>query len=426
MTKVIRFPVTKFRSSAYLYSMRVSFLILYLCLGLSLSAQTAFTIYNTTNSIFTSNLVNCIVHDEAGNMWVGTEAGLAYRSASGDWTLYTEADGLPGNEVRALMLDGDKVFIGTYLDGMAIMEGGVFTYFDPINSPLPDYHIKCFARDSQDTIWIGTSWGLTKWDGADFWHTYTEVNSDLLVPNINAMYMDSNDILYAGTLNGGMARYNDGNFEIFRTLNSDIGDNTILSIAEDIYNNKWIATSFGSLTVLTADDVFLRFTPLTSDISDWSIDAVRLDHDNLAFIGMTSTGLELFDNVNWTQFTSENSDLPDNVIHAISIAPDNIAWIGTDNGGLVAFNKLLVENIRDDAPSAIPMYPNPATDLVYLGNWSSDAQVLCYDMQGKKQAEGKAVNGVWTISVYDLPVGNYMVQVTDGTLRASGILTVVH
>lgn len=324
------------------------------------------------------------------------------------------------------MVDGDKLFVGTYLDGMAILEGGVWTVYDPTNSPMPDYHVKCFAHDSSDTIWIGTSWGLTKWDGADYWYTYTEVNSDLLIPNINALYMDSNDVLYAGTVNGGMARYNDGNFEIFRTANSNIGDNTILSIDEDIYNNKWLATSFGALSVLTADDVFLRFTPLTSDIADWSIDAVRLDNDNIAMIGMTSTGLEVFDNLNWTQYTAENSDLPDNVIHAISIGNDNLVWIGTDNGGLAVFDKNYVEAVHTEVPSTIKIYPNPATDNVYLGNWNENVVIHCYDMLGTLKAEGTIINGVATLSVLNLPEGNYIVSVTGSGVNATAVLSVSH
>ena len=390
-------------------------------------AQTGFTIYDQTNSDLPTNLVNALTIDEQNNVWVGTEGGLVKIDVGGTWTTYTTANsGIPDNAVRSIYVDEDQVvWVGTYLDGMASFDGTDWVAYDPTNSGLPDYHIKSITKDQHDTMWIGTSWGLAKWDGADYWYTYTELNSEILVPNINALYMDANEILYAGSLNGGLVVYDHGAFSIYRTANSTISDNTILSIDEDIYHNKWLATSFGGLSVLTESGDFLKFTPLTSDISDWSVDAVRLDNNNIGIIGMSATGLEIFDNINWTNYSSDNSELPNDYINALAVDTGNIIWIGTEEGGLARFDR---EALAIDAPETVRIltYPNPATDNALIVGLPAQLDLQVYNDQGIYCGDAEYINGVYIIRATSLAAGMYMVRAVDTKFVYTGTLTVVH
>jgi len=390
-------------------------------------AQSPFTTYTVANSILPADKINCIYSDADENMWVGTEGGLLKIAADDTWTVFTTADGLPGNDIRSILVDEEEiVWIGTYLHGLVKYDGVDFVVYDPGNSPLPDYQIKALARDANDTLWIGTSWGLTKWDGDAFWHTYTDENSDIVVPNINGLYIDSNNVVYAGTLNGGLAVYTEGNFEVFRTLNSDIGDNTILSIDEDAYHNKWLATSFGALTILTEAGDFLRFTPLTCEISDWSVDVVKLDNDNTGVIGMSSTGLHIFDNINWWHYTTTNSALPDDYINAIGVDNDNILWIGMETGGLTSFDRSLVEITETDV-SQMLMFPNPANTTLLIKGIPENAEITVFDISGKCVAH--VINGLQNfmiMPVEDLHPGTYLVRVTSDAANTTQPLIIIH
>jgi len=386
--------------------------VLILAVHLISAGQSPFTVYNSTNSPLPTDKVNCVYRDRNDNIWAGTDGGLVCIAPDGVWITYTTADGLPDNSIRAVYVDEENVvWAGTYLSGMAAWDGFSWTTYDPLNSGLPDYHIKAITKDNNDTMWIGTSWGLTKWDGADQWHTYTEVNSPILVPNINALYIDSNNVVYAGTLNGGLAVYTDGVFEIFRTANSTIGDNTILSIDEDAYNNKWLATSFGALTVMTEDGDFLRFTPLTSAITDWSLDAVCIDNENVGLIGMSSFGLEIFDNVNWTNYTTANSDLPDDYINALAVDALNRIWIGMETGGLCVFDRSMV-GVEEMEVQQVAVFPNPAADIVTISGLLQGSSITLLNAHGQSLQAHRTENTEMMLDLHDLPAGTYYLWIT--------------
>lgn len=388
--------------------------------------QSAFTIYNTDNSLLPDNKVNCLYTDAGDNIWIGTDGGLVKVTPGGVWTVYTTADGLPDNSVRSIFIDEDDViWIGTYLSGLVSFNGTDWTLYDPTNSGLPDYHVKAIAKDDFDTMWIGTSWGLAKWDGAEAWTSYTDENSDILVPHVNSLYIDSNNIVYAGTLNGGLAVYQDGLFSVYWTGNTEIGDNTVLSIAEDAYNNKWLATSFGGLTVMTEDYNFLRFTPLTSDIVDWSVDAVRIDHTQEGIIGMSTFGLHIFDNTDWEHYTTANSDLPDDFINALTIDGSNHIWIGTESGGVAVFDKDYV-SIQHTTTQHLSVFPNPAAERILIQGVQAGAEISVYSITGKLMESHIAPAGLQWLSVSDWAQGTYYITVADHDMMRTGFVQVVH
>lgn len=390
------------------------------------SGQSAFTIYNAENSDLPDNKVNCLYTDADENIWIGTDGGLAQVTPGGVWTVYTTADGLPDNSIRSIFVDEDGIiWAGTYLSGLVSFNGTEWTVYDPTNSGLPDYHVKAIAKDQNDTMWIGTSWGLAKWDGDEAWTAYTDENSDILVPHINSLYIDSNNMVYAGTLNGGLAIYEDGGFTVYWTGNADLGDNTVLSIAEDAYNNKWLATSFGGLTVLTEDYTFLRFTPLTSDIVDWSVDAVRIDHEQKGIIGMSTFGLHTFDNTNWAHYTTGNSDLPDDFINALTIDANNQVWVGTEAGGIAVFDQDYV-SVQNPTQLHISIFPNPASANILLNGIEPGAHISISNITGSVTENLVASDAFVWISVSDWPQGTYLITVEENGFTRTGLLQVVH
>jgi len=404
--------------------------ILIICLLLSFTivkAQTAFTIYDTFSSDLPADKVNKIVIDGENNKWIGTESGLVKMNPAGEMTLFTTANSdIPGNQITAIFIDNDIVWIGTQLNGMAKFDGTTWTNYDPSNSSLPDYQVKCINKDSNDTLWIGTPSGLVKWDIVDYWFVYTNTNSLLHSNNINDIYIDAEDNLYIGTLNGGLSTYINGFIDYYRTDNSLISDNTILSIDEDIFNNKWLATSFGGLSVFTPDETFLKFTPLTSDIADWSIDAVTIDNDNIGLIGMSSTGLEVFDNVSWQNFTTTNSAMPDDYINTVMVDGDNKVWMGTDTGGVVVLDRTLLISVDDLNPIRANVYPNPVTSSCIITTNINEGVLQVYNLSGMLCLTQKIKSNTLFINVSDLVSGNYIIKITNSETSIGMPMLVAH
>lgn len=389
--------------------------------------QSPFIIYNDANSPLPSNKVTKLVIDDNNSKWIGTETGLAKLNSDDTWEIFDESNSdIPGNQIASIFIDGDIVWVGTQLNGMAKFEAGVWTVYNPTNSPLPDFQVKSIQKDGNDTMWIGTPSGLVKWDGADYWFVYNTTNSLLHSNNINDIYIDAENHLYIGTLNGGLSTYIDGFIDYYRTDNSLISDNTVLNIDEDIYNNKWLATSFGGLSVFTADETFLKFTPLTSDISDWSIDAVHIDNENIGVIGMSSTGLELFDNTDWTRFSTENSDIPDDYINTVTTDDEGLIWFGTDTGGLVVLNRDLVEDINTTTTIEAIIYPNPACEVLMLQTGLLNSDIQIYNLAGVLISTQKIRSNTTLLNVSDLKNGNYILHLVNNNNVVNLPFVVMH
>ncbi len=146
----------------------------------------------------------------------------------------------------------NKVWFGTYSNGLAMLNGDSWTFFTDSDG-LADNTIKNLLVDMEDNLWIGTSNGLSKYDGEN-WTTFT--TDDGLMSNfINAISVDSNGDLWILT-QSGISRYDGVNFE-----NTDITNNQeelfLNCINTDSRNNIWVGTSKG-ITVLLEGSAFLN------------------------------------------------------------------------------------------------------------------------------------------------------------------------
>jgi len=117
--------------------------------------------------------VTALEIDSSGGLWIGTDqwydnveknygGGLAYRSVSGEWTVYTtDNSGLPDNQISVLESDGNGgLWIGTYYDGLAYYSvSGKWTVYTTDNSGLPYDDINALESDGSGGLWIGTDFG---------------------------------------------------------------------------------------------------------------------------------------------------------------------------------------------------------------------------------------------------------------------------
>jgi hypothetical protein len=123
----------------------------------------------------TSDRVSALLLDRSGRLWVATNSGLnavrgAYSRASRtfrveNWRTYTADNGLPSSEVNALEQDDlGNVWVGTE-GGLARIspQGEVEFTFAKTNSLLIDNRVKSLLFDPQQRqLWIGTFDGLSR------------------------------------------------------------------------------------------------------------------------------------------------------------------------------------------------------------------------------------------------------------------------
>ncbi len=145
---------------------------------------------------------------------------------------------------------------------------------------LPGNSVRCFLKDQQGFIWIGTAQGLCKYDGYQFKHYTRNSGFDISDDFINALYQDKAGNLWIGTETGGVNIYYQ-KFDSIVTmrynandLNSIPGDR-VRNIVQDSYENTWIGFDNGiGLSRIDSTGKIKNFDPFTS-ISGKGVRAIR-------------------------------------------------------------------------------------------------------------------------------------------------------
>jgi len=122
-----------------------------------------------------------------------------------------------------------------------------------IDDGLSQSTILCLIQDRKGFIWIGTQYGLNRYDGYQFETYVNEIADDTSISSnyIISIFEDSTGVLWVGT-NNGLNALNTTTNKFTRYLHNSndptsISHNLISSITEDKFGNIWIGTSGGGL-----------------------------------------------------------------------------------------------------------------------------------------------------------------------------------
>jgi diguanylate cyclase (GGDEF)-like protein len=106
-------------------------------------------------------MVRALLQDADGGLWIGTNAGLAYRNR-GRTRVYTLADGLPALQVQALYRDRAGVlWIGTSGGIAALSANGAVRRW-PAGTAFPAHNAFDFLADADGALWIASDRGLLR------------------------------------------------------------------------------------------------------------------------------------------------------------------------------------------------------------------------------------------------------------------------
>jgi hypothetical protein len=120
------------------------------------------TFYNHTNSGIPNDSVNVIARTSDGNLWIGTDLGLAKFDGT-TWVVYNTSNtggALPGNKINAISFDpSENIIVGTDGGvGMLIRSSNLWHAWTSANSNLPENNITSISLDpNSHDVWIATS-----------------------------------------------------------------------------------------------------------------------------------------------------------------------------------------------------------------------------------------------------------------------------
>ena len=206
-----------------------------------------------------SNNVMALLEDRAGTLWVGTHSGGLNRVSGGQVTAFSRRDGLSHDIVNALCEDRrGNLWVGTAGGGLNVLSldsGGHRAGRRRIGhvttaDGLAGDRVLVIRETRDGSIWVGTRGGLSR----------LELKNDCAAPPclarvtnysagdglpgvvVSALYEDGDGTLWAGTRDGGLARFTAftaGRFQSL-TVKQGLAENTILQILAEPSGALWL------------------------------------------------------------------------------------------------------------------------------------------------------------------------------------------
>ncbi len=209
---------------------------------------------------------------------------------------------------------------------------------------LPYQEIQVIAQDRVGFLWIGSSMGLTRYDGIHFFHySHDPGNETTLSSNhITAILSDRNGQLWIGG-DAGLSRMEGETFLHYRHDPEDpnsLSHDIIHFIHEDQDGNLWIGAEEGLNRLDPKTNQIQRFTHHTLDHTSLSSDRVRCvarDSQGRLWFGTDGGGLNVYDGSGFQHFR-HNPQNPESLasdhILALSFSRDDVLAVGFKDGGL--------------------------------------------------------------------------------------------
>ncbi|MDJ0835006.1 MAG: two-component regulator propeller domain-containing protein [Acidobacteriota bacterium] len=352
-------------------------------------------------------------------LWLATEeTGLVrYTPQTGQAQIFihneSDPNSLPIDEIWSLVLIDNRLWLGTFGGGLAVMPlaaPGQFTTFrndpDREDSLLSDSICTLF-QDRRGKLWIGTRYGLSQTipeDPTRFRNYRLEhKDSNVLGTWVLALEEDHTGSLWVATHGGGLHRYlpETDTFERYRGNSSDpvaLPDDKIRSLYTDRTGVLWVGTYGNGVAFNTPADRLFRHWKHVQDrprsLSHNMVNSILKDESGVLWIG-TDDGLNRLEG-NMVQVfqhrPQQKGSLPGEVVTALTMDRKGTLWVGTNGAGLSRFNA--------------PESRFEQVDMKYPDNRTSWVRSLFTDASGKVYITSYG-NGLTIVDPADSSANNY-------------------
>jgi signal transduction histidine kinase/CheY-like chemotaxis protein/HPt (histidine-containing phosphotransfer) domain-containing protein len=265
--------------------------------------------------------IDALLVDRGGDLWVGTPQGIARRRGEA-WETLTTADGLPGNDVTELLEDIDgNVWVGTR-NGLAVWSRGRFARLTE-REGLRSESIVALFQDAERNLWVGTeAGGLVRLRDAPF----TTEEPPGVHGAVWSRVEEADGTVWIGTNDDGLLRLRGGQVTAY-TAAEGLPSEKVRPILRDRQGDLWLGTTGG--LVRMRGERFETWTRRDGLPADYVLSLYE-DRDGTLWIG-TSQGV-----ARWRGGRMEKlgpgSGLPREAIHAIYRDRRGTLWVGTRVG----------------------------------------------------------------------------------------------
>jgi ligand-binding sensor domain-containing protein/signal transduction histidine kinase len=195
--------------------------------------------------------ISTMLVDRNGVLWIGAGTGLYRRMPDGRAERYTTVQGLPSDDVRALLEDrNNHLWIGT-THGLSeivaqpnphsLTVANVYT----VSNGLPNDYVTALHQSQDERIWIGTDLGLTQFvpyaRGASRFRTYATAQG-FSGKEVRSLSEDRDGNLWIGTESDGAMKMARHGFVTYTEIDG-LKDTRIASIFEDASGHLCVSSS---------------------------------------------------------------------------------------------------------------------------------------------------------------------------------------
>lgn len=253
---------------------------------------------------------------------------------------FTTANGLPDNQVFAVLVDGKRIWAGTR-KGLAVYENHAWKTFTATNGfELEQRTVLSLALDKlTGDVWVGTMGGLSRISAGRI-DNYTQWDSGLSNDVIYGVSVEGENVWVATAVDGCRLDLRTGQWTYYNERNTPM---------DEPWTNS-ISTTPGKVYYGTDGSGVLEYDQKTGrwnryDDPDGENEMVLardqgLIHeivssvsyvDNILWVA-TSFGDSRYDGRNWRNFLMKDSGLPSNFTNFVKGVDGQRAWFCTDKG----------------------------------------------------------------------------------------------
>lgn len=319
------------------------------------------------------NEVTCVYKDKNGNIWVGTDKGLAlFNPETESFILFNDKMNSISHRIYDIrQLEDNKLWIAMEFGGIAILDLSqhLFHSADQIHFVLikegddeyglSNSSVRCLYQDSFNNVWAG-SWG----GGINFirreallfdtykYSPFPSTGNSLTSKIASSVCMDKTGNLWIGTDGGGINVFNKGKrIAVYNTGNSNLNGNTVQAALCDSRGGLWFGVFYGGIVHYNPQTKsFRQIFPKDKAHSD--VRSFFEDKEGNIWAG-TSEGVDLIDPVK--ESIKAHYDRENNLVRCVLKDSQGQIWIGFFGGGLGLYNSQLKSiqlfNVRNNFPS---------------------------------------------------------------------------
>lgn len=307
------------------------------------------------------NDVFCIIKDANGNIWLGTNNGLAlYNAANDNFITFRNNKNdkyatLCSRILSIRQLKDNRLWIASELNGIAILnlKQGMFLSPEELSieyiqegddsRSLSNASARCIFQDSFDNIWIGT-WG----GGINFISSKPPLFTTLSyspIPNnknslnnkvASSLCMDRQGRIWIGTDGGGINVFEgEKRIAIYKKESGDTPSNFILASLQDSKGNLWFGSYQGGISYYDSRNKRFRSISLMGQ-SNLDVRTIYEDAQHNIWVGY-SGGIVVLNPLTMKiiqHYNTDNSELHSDFIRSIAQDEKGRFWIGTFGDGL--------------------------------------------------------------------------------------------